>query len=85
MVNLLKIKFNKVINKYVIIATTGIMIFSSGLCLFGEAIIRKYQGVEFFNLDTMVNISWDITMFYKTSLKSFEKYKNYLKILENGL
>lgn len=53
MVNLLKIKFNKVINKYVIIATTGIMIFSSGLCLFGEAIIRKYQGLEFFNLGTL--------------------------------
>ena len=53
MVNLLKIKFNKVINKFVIIATSGIMLFSSGLCLFGEALIRKYQDIDFFTLGTL--------------------------------
>ena len=29
------------------------MLFSSGLCLFGEALIRKYQGIDFFNLGTL--------------------------------
>jgi|TARA_B100002052_G_scaffold7332_1_gene6321 hypothetical protein len=42
-----------VINKFVIIATSGIMLFSSGLCLFGEALIRKYQGIDFFTLGTL--------------------------------
>ena len=41
------------INKFVIIATFGIMLFSSGLCIFGEAIIRKYQGLDFFVLGTL--------------------------------
>ena len=36
------------INKYTIIGTLGILIFSSGLCVFGEAIIRKYQELDFF-------------------------------------
>ena len=41
------------INKFVIIATSGIMLFSSGLCLFGEALIRKYQDIDFFTLGTL--------------------------------
>jgi len=36
------------INKYTIIGTLGILIFSSGLCVFGEALIRKYQELDFF-------------------------------------
>ena len=38
------------INKYTIIGTLGILIFSSGLCIFGEAIIRKYQNLDFFTI-----------------------------------
>ena len=41
------------INKYTIIGTLGILIFSSGLCIFGEAIIRKYQNLEFFTIGTI--------------------------------
>ena len=41
------------INKYTIIGTLGILIFSSGLCIFGEAIIRKYQDLDFFIIGTV--------------------------------
>ena len=41
------------INKYTIIGTLGILIFSSGLCIFGEAIIRKYQDLDFFLIGTI--------------------------------
>ena len=41
------------INKYRIIGTLGILIFSSGLCIFGEAIIRKYQDLDFFLIGTI--------------------------------
>ena len=41
------------INKYTIIGTLGILIFSSGLCIFGEAIIRKYQNLDFFTIGTI--------------------------------
>jgi len=41
------------INKYTIVGTLGILIFSSGLCVFGEAIIRKYQNLDFFTIGTI--------------------------------
>ena len=41
------------INKYTIIVTLGILTFSSGLCLLGEAIIRKSQGLDFFLIGTI--------------------------------
>ena len=41
------------INKYTIIGTLGILIFISGLCIFGEAIIRKYQNLDFFTIGTI--------------------------------
>ena len=41
------------INKYTITGTLGILIFSSGLCIFGEAIIRKYQDLDFFLIGTI--------------------------------
>ena len=41
------------INKYTIIGTLGILIFSSGLCIFGEAIIRKYQNLDFLTIGTI--------------------------------
>ena len=41
------------INKYTIMGTLGILIFSSGLCIFGEAIIRKYQNLDFFTIGTI--------------------------------
>tara|TARA_Y100000766_G_scaffold248633_1_gene230513 strand:+ start:238 stop:426 length:189 start_codon:yes stop_codon:yes gene_type:complete len=41
------------INKYTIIGTLGILILSSGLCIFGEAIIRKYQDLDFFITGTV--------------------------------
>ena len=41
------------INKYTIKGTLGILIFSSGLCIFGEAIIRKYQDLDFFLIGTI--------------------------------
>ena len=41
------------INKYTIIGTLGILIFSSGLCVFGEALIRKYQESDFFLIGTL--------------------------------
>jgi hypothetical protein len=41
------------INKYTILGTLGILIFSSGLCLFGEALIRKYQKLDFFLIGTL--------------------------------
>ena len=41
------------INKYTIIGTLGILIFSTGLCIFGEAIIRKYQNLDFFIIGTI--------------------------------
>ena len=41
------------INKYTIIGTLGILIFSSGLCVFGEAVIRKYQELDFFFIGTL--------------------------------
>ena len=41
------------INKYTIIGPLGILIFSSGLCIFGEAIIRKYQNLDFFTIGTI--------------------------------
>ena len=41
------------INKYTIIGTLGILIFSSGLCMFGEALIRKYQELDFFLIGTL--------------------------------
>ena len=41
------------INKYTIIGTLGILIFSSGLCVFGEALIRKYQELDFFLTGTL--------------------------------
>ena len=41
------------INKYTIIGTLGILIFSSGLCVFGEAVIRKYQELDFFLIGTL--------------------------------
>ena len=31
----------------------GILIFSSGLCIFGEAIIRKSQNLDFFLIGTL--------------------------------
>ena len=40
-------------NKYTILGTLGILIFSSGLCLFGEALIRKYQELDFFLIGTL--------------------------------
>jgi hypothetical protein len=41
------------INKYTIIGTLGILIFSSGLCILGEAIIRKSQSLDFFLIGTV--------------------------------
>ena len=41
------------INKYTIVGTLGILIFSSGLCVFGEAIIRKSQNLDFFLIGTI--------------------------------
>ena len=41
------------INKYTILGTLGILIFSSGLCLFGEALIRKYQELDFFLIGSL--------------------------------
>ena len=41
------------INKYTILGTLGILIFSSGLCLFGEDLIRKYQELDFFLIGTL--------------------------------
>lgn len=41
------------INKYTILGTLGILIFSSGLCLFGEALIRKHQELDFFLIGTL--------------------------------
>ena len=41
------------INKYTILGTLGILIFSSGLCLFCEALIRKYQELDFFLIGTL--------------------------------
>ena len=41
------------INKYTILGTLGIIIFSSGLCLFGEALIKKYQELDFFLIGTL--------------------------------
>ncbi len=41
------------INKYIIVGTLGILIFSSGLCIFGEAIIRRYQYLDFFWTGTL--------------------------------
>lgn len=41
------------INKYTILGTLGILIFSSGLCLFGEALIRNYQELDFFLIGTL--------------------------------
>ena len=41
------------INKYTIIGTLGILIFSSGLCILGEAIIRKSQNLDFFIIGTL--------------------------------
>ena len=41
------------INKYTILGTLGILIFSTGLCLFGEALIRKYQELDFFLIGTL--------------------------------
>jgi len=41
------------INKYTILGTLGILIFSSGLCLFGEALLRKYQELDFFLIGTL--------------------------------
>tara|TARA_Y100000389_G_scaffold112985_1_gene110133 strand:- start:331 stop:519 length:189 start_codon:yes stop_codon:yes gene_type:complete len=41
------------INKYTILGTLGILIFSSGLSLFGEALIRKYQELDFFLIGTL--------------------------------
>ena len=41
------------INKYTILGTLGILIFSSGLCLFGDALIRKYQELDFFLIGTL--------------------------------
>ena len=41
------------INKYTIIGTLGILTFSSGLCIFGEAIIRKSQSLDFFLIGTV--------------------------------
>ena len=41
------------INKYTILGTLGILIFSSGLCLFGEALIRRYQELDFFFIGTL--------------------------------
>ena len=41
------------INKYTILGILGILIFSSGLCLFGEALIRKYQELDFFLIGTL--------------------------------
>ena len=41
------------INKYTIIGTLGILIFSTGLCIFGEAIIRKSENLDFFLIGTL--------------------------------
>ena len=41
------------INKYTILGTLGILIFSSGLCVFGEALIRRYQELDFFLIGTL--------------------------------
>jgi len=41
------------INKYTIIGTLGILIFSTGLCIFGEAIIRKSENLDFFFIGTL--------------------------------
>ena len=41
------------INKYTIVGTLGILIFSSGLCVFGEAIIRKSQNLDYFLIGTI--------------------------------
>ena len=73
MVNLLKIKFNKVINKYVIIATTGIMIFSSGLCLFGESVIYKYENKDWFFFGTLslIFINLGLGLMIKNNWGSF--------------
>ena len=38
------------INKYTILGT---LIFSSGLCVFGEALIRRYQELDFFLIGTL--------------------------------
>lgn len=41
------------INKYTNLGTLGILIFSSGLCVFGEALIRRYQELDFFLIGTL--------------------------------
>ena len=38
------------ITKYTILGT---LIFSSGLCVFGEALIRRYQELDFFLIGTL--------------------------------
>tara|TARA_Y100001935_G_C16920454_1_gene320555 strand:+ start:273 stop:461 length:189 start_codon:yes stop_codon:yes gene_type:complete len=40
-------------NKYIILGTSGILIFSSGLCVFGEALVRKYQNLDYFLIGTL--------------------------------
>tara|TARA_B100001057_G_scaffold143545_1_gene143258 strand:+ start:7159 stop:7347 length:189 start_codon:yes stop_codon:yes gene_type:complete len=40
------------INKYRIIGTLGILIFSSGLCIFGEALVRKFENLDYFLIGT---------------------------------
>ena len=41
------------INKYTIVGTLGILISSSGLCVLGEAIIRKSQNLDYFLIGTI--------------------------------
>lgn len=41
------------IKKFTIIGTLGIIIFSSGLCIFGEAIIRKFQNLDYYFIGTI--------------------------------
>tara|TARA_B100000963_G_C22618905_1_gene668832 strand:+ start:2297 stop:2479 length:183 start_codon:yes stop_codon:yes gene_type:complete len=39
--------------KRYLLALTGLILFSSGLCIFGEAIISKYQNTNWFFLGTI--------------------------------
>tara|TARA_B100000965_G_C19451588_1_gene695510 strand:+ start:412 stop:600 length:189 start_codon:yes stop_codon:yes gene_type:complete len=56
------------INKYTIVGTLGILIFSSGLCVLGEAIIRKSQNLDFFLIGTisLVLINLGVCIMIKT-------------------
>ena len=40
-------------NLFLIVSISGILIFSAGLCVFGESIIRKYNNDDWFLIGTL--------------------------------